>query len=114
MKTLAAAWSARRIADGVAECVGDGATDARLRRAGAAVTAFDVDFNREVAADTGLFFGDDAEVSTALKTVEADPVAARERGAAGRREVARRYRWDDVTSGYEDMCRRLVSGTAQP
>ena len=31
LDACAAAWSARRIADGVAECVGDGATDARGR-----------------------------------------------------------------------------------
>jgi predicted RNase H-like nuclease len=31
LDACAAAWSARRIADGTAECVGDGATDARGR-----------------------------------------------------------------------------------
>ncbi len=31
LDACAAAWSARRIADGTAECVGDGATDARDR-----------------------------------------------------------------------------------
>jgi predicted RNase H-like nuclease len=31
LDACAAAWSARRIADGTAECVGDGATDARSR-----------------------------------------------------------------------------------
>jgi predicted RNase H-like nuclease len=31
LDACAAAWSARRIADGTAECVGDGATDARRR-----------------------------------------------------------------------------------
>jgi predicted RNase H-like nuclease len=31
LDACAAAWSARRIADGIAECVGDGATDARGR-----------------------------------------------------------------------------------
>ena len=31
LDACAAAWSARRLADGVAECVGDGRTDARGR-----------------------------------------------------------------------------------
>jgi hypothetical protein len=31
LDACAAAWSARRIADGEAECVGDGRTDARGR-----------------------------------------------------------------------------------
>jgi hypothetical protein len=31
LDACAAAWSARRIADGTAKCVGDGATDARGR-----------------------------------------------------------------------------------
>ncbi len=86
----------------------------RAMGAGAPVTAFDVDFNREVARETGLYFADDAEVTAALKAVEADLSAARERGGAGRREVELRYRWDDVTSGYEDMCRRMLAGERQP
>ena len=78
------------------------------------MVAFDVDFNREVIGDGGLFFVDDADVTAALKQVEADPVDARERGDAGRAAVARRYRWDDVAAGYEDLCRRLVAGEPQP
>lgn len=94
-----------------------GGTNPSLLRAlgaGAPVVAFDVDFNREVIGDGGLFFVDDADVTAALKQVEADPVDARERGDAGRAAVARRYRWDDVAAGYEDLCRRLVAGEPQP
>ncbi len=90
-----------------------GGTNPSLLRAlgaGAPVTAFDVDFNREVARETGLYFADEADVAAALKTVEADPAAARERGAAGRRSAGERYRWDDVAAGYEDVCRRLLAG----
>jgi len=32
LDACAAAWSARRLADGTAECVGDGTTDSRGRR----------------------------------------------------------------------------------
>ena len=94
-----------------------GGTNPSLLRAlgaGAPVVAFDVDFNREVVGDTGLFFADDAEVTAALKQVEADPGEARERGAAGRVAVAQRYCWDAVALGYEDLCRRLLAGEPQP
>jgi glycosyltransferase involved in cell wall biosynthesis len=94
-----------------------GGTNPSLLRAlgaGAPVVAFDVDFNREVMGDAGLFFADDAEVTAALKQVEADPADARERGEAGRAAVAERYRWDDVADGYEDLCRRLLAGEPQP
>ena len=94
-----------------------GGTNPSLLRAlgaGAPVVAFDVDFNREVIGDDGLFFVDDADVTAALKQVEADPVEAREWGAAGRAAVAQRYRWDDVATGYEDLCRRLVAREPQP
>ncbi len=94
-----------------------GGTNPSLLRAlgaGAPVTAVDVDFNREVAGDNALFFSDDADVAAALKIVEGDLGAARQRGADGRRDAGLRYRWDDVAAGYEDMCRRLLAGEAQP
>jgi glycosyltransferase involved in cell wall biosynthesis len=81
----------------------------RAMGAGASVVAFDVDFNREVVGEHGLFFADDGAVAKALAQVEADPPAARARGAAGREAVARRYRWDDVAAGYEALCERLVA-----
>ena len=94
-----------------------GGTNPSLLRAlgaGAPVTAFDVDFCREVAGETGLYFADETDVATAVKTVEADPAAARERGTAGRRRAGERYRWDDVAAGDEDMCRRMLAGQPQP
>jgi glycosyltransferase involved in cell wall biosynthesis len=90
-----------------------GGTNPSLLRAlgaGAPVSAFDVGFNREVVGDAGVFFADDAEVTAALKQVEGDPLDSRDRGEAGRRSVADRYRWDDVALGYEDLCTRLVEG----
>src|SRR4051794_9334262 len=83
-----------------------GGTNPSLLRAlgaGASVVAFDVDFNREVAGDAGLYFAGDDDVATALKQVEADPEAARARGEAGRGSVAERYRWDDVAAGYAEL-----------
>jgi glycosyltransferase involved in cell wall biosynthesis len=91
-----------------------GGTNPSLLRAlgaGASVAAFDVDFNREVVGDAGVYFAEDDDVTTILKQVETDPAAARARGDAGRRSVAERYRWDDVALGYEELCHRLVSRT---
>jgi glycosyltransferase involved in cell wall biosynthesis len=92
-----------------------GGTNPSLLRAlgaGASVAAFDVDFNREVVGEAGVYFAEDDDVTTILKQVEADPRAARARGEAGRRSVAQRYRWDDVADGYEALCQALLSGTA--
>jgi glycosyltransferase involved in cell wall biosynthesis len=92
-----------------------GGTNPSLLRAlgaGASVAAFDVDFNREVIGEAGVYFAEDEDVTTILKQVEADPEAARRRGEEGRRSVARRYRWDDVADGYEALCRGLLARTA--
>jgi glycosyltransferase involved in cell wall biosynthesis len=92
-----------------------GGTNPSLLRAlgaGASVAAFDVDFNREVIGDAGVYFGEDDDVTTILKQVETDPDAARARGETGRRSVAQRYRWDDVADGYEELCEGLLARTA--
>jgi glycosyltransferase involved in cell wall biosynthesis len=92
-----------------------GGTNPSLLRAlgaGASVAAFDVDFNREVIGEAGVYFADDDEVTTILKQVEADPEGARIRAEEGRHSVARRYRWDDVAAGYEALCQGLLTGTA--
>jgi glycosyltransferase involved in cell wall biosynthesis len=93
-----------------------GGTNPSLLRAlgaGAGVVAFDVDFNREVVGDAGLYFAEDDDVTTALKDVEADPDAARARAEAGRKAVAERYRWDDVALGYEALCHELAADTVK-
>jgi glycosyltransferase involved in cell wall biosynthesis len=88
-----------------------GGTNPSLLRAigaGAAVTAFDVDFNREVVRDSGRFFRTPQDVARELAAVEADPEGTRR---AGRRSriLAARYDWDEVASGYEALVRRLVA-----
>jgi glycosyltransferase involved in cell wall biosynthesis len=81
----------------------------RAMGAGAAVTAFDVGFNREVLQETGIYFADPAAVATAVETVEASPEGAAKRGRLAREEAARRYRWDDVASAYEQLCHSLLA-----
>lgn len=87
-----------------------GGTNPSLLRAigaGAATTAFDVSFNREVVGSDGMFFRTPDEVATALQASESDIEAERERGS--RLQVrARDYDWDHVASGYEELARRLA------
>jgi glycosyltransferase involved in cell wall biosynthesis len=93
-----------------------GGTNPSLLRAlgaGASVVAFDVDFNREVVGEAGLYFAEADDVTTVLKQVEADPDAARERARIGRFSVAERYRWDDVAAGYEELCGLLAGMRAE-
>jgi glycosyltransferase involved in cell wall biosynthesis len=87
-----------------------GGTNPSLLRAigaGAAVLAYDVDFNHEVAGDAGRFFRSPADVATLLEAAEADPRRTR---AAGRRarQLASDYDWDTVAAGYEDLAVRLA------
>jgi glycosyltransferase involved in cell wall biosynthesis len=79
----------------------------RAMGAGAPTVAWEVDFNREVLADTGEFFSTSAQLSDLIEQIEADPVRARNRGEAARRRASTTYRWDDVAVGYEALCYRL-------
>jgi glycosyltransferase involved in cell wall biosynthesis len=87
-----------------------GGTNPSLLRAigaGAAVLAYDVDFNREVVAESGRYFISPADVAALVEAAEADPAAVRQ---AGRRacDLAKHYDWDDVADGYEDLALRLA------
>lgn len=87
-----------------------GGTNPSLLRAiggGAAVLAFDVDFNREVAAESGRYFTTADDVATLVDDAEADSACI---ALAGRRarEIAKGYDWDDVAAGYEELALRLA------
>ena len=87
-----------------------GGTNPSLLRAigaGAAVLAYDVDFNREVVADSGRFFVSPKDVAALVEASEADPAAVRRRGERAR-DLAKAYDWDDVAAGYEDLAVRLA------
>jgi glycosyltransferase involved in cell wall biosynthesis len=88
-----------------------GGTNPSLLRAigaGAAVVAFDVDFNREVVRDSGRFFRTPQDVARELAAAEADPEGTRRAGERAR-VLARRYDWDQVADGYEELARRLAA-----
>ncbi len=89
-----------------------GGTNPSLLRAlgaGAPVSAYDVVFNREVAAGAGVFFTTSADVAALCEAAEADPGAAIARGSAGQADVAIRYRWSDVADAYEELAQDLLS-----
>ncbi|WP_091942377.1 DUF1972 domain-containing protein [Trujillonella endophytica] len=88
-----------------------GGTNPSLLRAigaGAAVTAFDCSFNREVVADAGRYFSTPDDVAREIAGVEADPVGTARAGRRSR-ELALRYDWDAVAAGYEELAEMLVA-----
>ena len=93
-----------------------GGTNPSLLRAigaGAATTAFDVIFNREVLGDLGRYFTAPAAVALLVDDAEADPAACLDRGAALLIR-ARAYDWQVVAEAYEMLARRLSDRTVGP
>ena len=89
-----------------------GGTNPSLLRAlgaGTPVSAYDVVFNREVAAGAGAYFTTPADVARLCEDAERAPEAALARGSAGQADVSVRYRWSDVADAYEDLARELFS-----
>jgi glycosyltransferase involved in cell wall biosynthesis len=86
-----------------------GTNPSLLRAMGAAAPtiAFDVNFNREVLAGSGRYFSIPAQVAAEIEHAELDPSATSARGLAAQHQ-ARRYDWDDVSSRYAALCRRLA------
>jgi glycosyltransferase involved in cell wall biosynthesis len=80
----------------------------RAMGAGAAVTAWDVNFNREVLGDTGLYFDDPPGLASAVLQVEGARDVAAKRGILARERAAMKYEWDDVAAGYEALCASLL------
>jgi glycosyltransferase involved in cell wall biosynthesis len=88
-----------------------GGTNPSLLRAigaGAAVLAYDVDFNREVVADSGRYFVNPADIAAEVDAAETDPESVRARRTRAR-ELAKNYDWDDVAAGYEALALRLAN-----
>lgn len=88
-----------------------GGTNPSLLRAlgcGAPVTAFDVNFNREVTAGHARFFDGPDSVTSAIRADDQDPMSATRRGEAGRDHAAATYRWDDVAERYLALLTQIV------
>lgn len=82
----------------------------RAMGAGAPVVALDVRFNREVLGPAGMFFSDETSLASALATVERHAGLSRRLGMCLQQRAEQHYRWDDVTTKYEDLARRLADG----
>lgn len=80
----------------------------RAAGAGAFPILWDVNFNREVAGESGVYFRREDQLASALEQAEQDPAAARRRGA-DLREAVRRYNWDDVADQYAQLCVDLAA-----
>ena len=80
----------------------------RAMAAGAAISAFDVEFNREVAGTTARYFSSAPQLARLVEESEQEWPRAAARGQAARERVAARYRWDDVADSYEQLCRDLA------
>jgi glycosyltransferase involved in cell wall biosynthesis len=92
-----------------------GGTNPSLLRAvgaGAATSAFDVVFNREVLGEHGRYFATADDLAQLCDAAEADPEGTRSRGKRGM-AVLDRYDWDVVAHGYRALAHRLA-GLPEP
>lgn len=83
----------------------------RAMGAGTAVVAWDVTFNRETLDDLGWFFEDADEAERHFSALEGDTEIPALAGAVKERARAH-FRWDDVTSAYEDLALRIAGGAS--
>ncbi|KQT02339.1 DUF1972 domain-containing protein [Cellulomonas sp. Leaf395] len=83
----------------------------RAMGAGTSVLAYDVNFNREVLAGSGLFFSRAADVTRLVELSEDDVPGALDRAELARHEV-KRYEWDDVARRYEELAAELPARRA--
>jgi glycosyltransferase involved in cell wall biosynthesis len=72
------------------------------------VLAADVVFNREVMGTTARFFATRADLAALIQIAETQPGEMKAMGLEGQERVCRRYNWDEVAEGYEDLCYRLI------
>ncbi|OFI38961.1 glycosyl transferase [Arthrobacter sp. SW1] len=87
-----------------------GGTNPSLLRAigsGTATNAFDVGFNREVLSTAGRYFSSPEDVAALADDAGSGEELA-ERGELAR-AFARRYDWDKVADGYEQLCLELAA-----
>jgi glycosyltransferase involved in cell wall biosynthesis len=79
---------------------------------GAAVLAYDVEFNREVLRDAGQFFAGESDLSVLLEKAESSPDLL-DRQRADAVVEAGRYDWDQVAADYETLARGLLDGSGR-
>lgn len=79
----------------------------RAMGAGAATSAYDVNFNREVLGDYGRYFDGAARLAELCDEAEADPG---DTAVRGRKQIDTldRYTWDAVADAYHELALRLA------
>lgn len=85
----------------------------RAMGAGAAVIAYDVNFNREVLGPDGVFFASPSALAACLEAAEENVTSSVERGKRLAERAKATYNWDKVTDEYERLCASLASGCSQ-
>jgi glycosyltransferase involved in cell wall biosynthesis len=90
-----------------------GGTNPSLLKAmgyGNCVLALDTVFNREVLADTGLFFAkDEKAIAQLMRRVEKDPRLVEELRRKGPRRIEKEYSWEKVSDQYDKLFRDVVA-----
>jgi len=83
----------------------------RAMGAGAAVLAYDVEFNREVTDGRALFWADAPELTALLDRIAtgAEDLHLEQLRASSRQRIADAYQWDDVVDKYEALVNRLAA-----
>jgi len=91
-----------------------GGTNPSLLKAmgyGNCVLALDTVFNREVLADTGLFFPRDfAALAQLMQRVEREPELRKDLRARAPQRIEKEYTWDGVSRQYDELFREVVAG----
>ncbi|WP_454119515.1 glycosyltransferase [Microbacterium lacticum] len=82
----------------------------RAMGAGTAVLAYDVGFNREVLDNQAWFFEDAADLERHLSSLEQDATLVKRQGEISRGLARARFRWDEETTGYEQLAVRIAAG----
>ena len=75
---------------------------------GNCVIAKDTPENREVVADTGIFFRDAEELTGQIQLTLAEPALVTRLRALAQNRARACYSWDAVTDAYEKLFRELV------
>ncbi|MEG3174059.1 glycosyltransferase family 4 protein [Sphingomonas sp. ZB1N12] len=75
---------------------------------GAPVICSDIEQNKYILGDTGIYFrqGDVDHLNQVLREAIADPAWLRERGAAQRARIAERFSWDKVVANHVEIFSR--------
>jgi glycosyltransferase involved in cell wall biosynthesis len=76
--------------------------------AGNCILARNTESNREVLGDAGVLWRTPVELASNLRRLWRNPDERQRLSDAARARAAARYRWEDVTEAYLDLCERSL------